>query len=214
MGKRAAATRATQARIIRRSISVKASARLVQGGLRLAVALMTSWKPAALLKEESQPHVRPGQQDSWQGEPEPHHRALVVQKVDTENEAGAGFLGHAQINHPQLCPAGPLHESSSRSYVANIEAEAWIICWYSFNQPASSATSDGCSRSMADSISATVLMRRNLPSGIHQVNAINRPQRAWAGWSPRSSPSSPWCGCSILKVNGTGRLRRASPRGS
>ena len=49
--------------------------------------------------------------------------------------------------------------------MAKTSAEAWVICWYSLNQPANSATSDGVSLWMADSISTTVLMQTKLPWG-------------------------------------------------
>ncbi len=49
--------------------------------------------------------------------------------------------------------------------MAKTSADAWIIGWYSVNHLASSATSDGVNRSMADSISTTVLMRTNLLRG-------------------------------------------------
>src|SRR5205807_1858092 len=95
-----------------------------------------------------------------------HYRALMIQIDNAENETRTRFLGHAQVNYPQFSASRLRHDFSSRSYMANISADAPIIRRYSSNQADNSDNSVGESCSIAFSISATVLMRRKLPSHI------------------------------------------------
>src|SRR6266852_3408844 len=83
---------------------------------------------------------------------------------------GRGFLNHAQINHPQFPALGLRHDSSSRSYIAKTSDDALTICWYSSNQTASLESSGCGSRSIALSISATVLMRRDYHLRLQQAS--------------------------------------------
>jgi len=60
-----------------------------------------------------------------------HYRALMIQIDNAENETRTRFLGHAQVNYPQFSASRLRHDFSSRSYMANISADAPIIRRYS-----------------------------------------------------------------------------------
>ena len=83
----------------------------------------------------------------------------MIEVFDAHDQTRACLLDQPEVDQPDFPPLGFGHYLlSSRSYSENISADAFIICWYSSNQEASSATSADESCSMADSISATELM--------------------------------------------------------